>query len=125
MPIHKMNFEGGVFYAKQVGYVDNVDARMWANALSNYAQKAAGQVTAIVDMTEVERFCPTVVKIFNDLAANVPNLVSVGLTTSDQMASRNAKIIDKLSGIPNIRFFSSMDAAHDHAVAQMRQPAYN
>lgn len=41
MPIHNMNFESGVFFTRAVGYVDDVDVRLWATSLKNHDDNAA------------------------------------------------------------------------------------
>ncbi len=114
MPIHKMNFEGGVFFAKQVGYIDNVDVRMWANALGNHAGEAGMPVVAVVDMREVDRLCPTVLKVFTSIL-KIGNLRGVALVTSDMMASRNARVIEKLAQLPSVLVFSTLDDARRYA----------
>ena len=123
MPIHKMNFEGGVFFAKQVGYIDNVDVRMWANALGNHAGEAGMPVVAVVDMREVDRLCPTVLKVFSGIL-KIGNLRGVALVTSDMMASRNARVIEKLAQLPSVLVFSTLDDARQYA-SKHTHPSFN
>ena len=111
MPIHKMNFDGGVFFAKQVGYIDNVDARMWASALGKYAKGADTPIMAVVDMTEVDRLCPTVTKTLQKLVQD-GNVIGIVLITSEMMASRNARVMGKMGGMDRVRVFNHFDDAH-------------
>lgn len=110
MPIHKMNFDSGVFHAVKVGYTDNVDARMWANALKKHAQSSDFPIVALVDMTGVDRLCQTVVKIYEKISQH-PNVLSISIVISDVVVSRNSKIIDKLNSLPNVRLFTDMNVA--------------
>jgi len=128
MPIHKMNFDGGIFYAKQVGYIDNVDARMWSSAVGKYAKGADAPIMAVVDMTEVDRLCPTVIKTLQK-TLNDGNLIGIVLITSDMMASRNARVMGKMGALDHVRVFSSFDDAHAYVQANLRPtfgatPAY-
>lgn len=119
MPIHKMNFEGGVFFAKQVGYIDNVDVRVWANALENYASEVNAPIAALVDMREVDRLCPSVLKIFARIV-KIGNLCGVALVTSDTLVSRNARVIEKLSQLPGVLIFSGVSDAQQYASRMVR-----
>ena len=114
MPIHNMNFEGGVFFAKQVGYVDDVDARMWMSALKKYSSASHSPVVALVDMREVDRLCPTVLRIFGALQ-DMGNVLGVALTASEQMNSRNAQVMSKLSIMGGLRVFSTIDEGRTFA----------
>lgn len=109
-----MNFEGGVFFAKQVGYVDDVDARMWMNALKKYASGSDSPIVALVDMREVDRLCPTVLRVFSSLQS-MDNLMGVALIASEQMNSRNAQVMSKLSAINGVRVFSTIDEGRSFA----------
>lgn len=117
MPIHKMHYDSGVFFAKKVGYIDAVDIRMWANALSNYATEAGAPVVAVVDLREVDRLCPTVLKVFAAILKTA-NLRGVALVTSDMMASRNVRVIEKLAQFPDVLLFSTLADAQGYAARQ-------
>jgi len=122
MPIHTMHHQNGVFFAKQVGYVDHVDARMWANALNTYAQASDFPIVAVIDMTEVDRLCPTTVKTFAQ-ALESRNVLNIALIAGDLMASRNAKVLGKLADVDRLRIFSSRDAAQRFANERL-QPSF-
>ncbi|MFW5691473.1 MAG: hypothetical protein ACOCXZ_03125 [Chloroflexota bacterium] len=119
MPIHNMNFESGVFFARQVGYVDDVDARMWGNALKNYAQNADLPVVAVVDMREVDRLVPTVTRVFSGLLS-APNLAGIAIVAGELMGSRNARVLSKLCELENVRVFSTIDEARAFARMQVK-----
>ncbi len=110
MPIHKMHLEDGVFFAKPVGYLDNVDARMWVNALRTHAEKSAMPITAVVDMLEVSRICPTVPQLFAT-AASHPNIRMIVLATGDSISAQKARVIDQISQIQDVRVASGVDDA--------------
>jgi len=118
MPIHRMNLENGVFSARQVGYFDHVDARMWANALSNYADTSDSPLMAVMDVSEVDRICPTTMKVFSSLASN-GNLVGIALVTGSAMVSRNAKMLEKLATLAGVRVFTTYEEAMRHAKTQL------
>src|SRR5690606_27115527 len=111
MPIHRMNFENGIFAAKQVGYFDNLDGRMWANALHTHAKNDLLPLVAVVDIVEVSRICPTLVKTLTEVS-KLPNLNGIAFILDPSMTSQHARIIEKLSEIPNLRFFQSSEDAY-------------
>lgn len=119
MPIHKMNLDDGVFFAKQVGYIDHVDARMWANALKNHARNSDIPIMAVVDMTEVDRLCPTAIKEFS-ASLQAGNVLGVLLVTGDSMASRNARVLSKLDELNGVRVFPTLDEARRFASTRVR-----
>lgn len=114
MPIHKMNFSDGVFYAKQVGYVDNTDAKMWVNALNKYARNSAQPIIALVDAEEVNRLCPTVVKIFEE-ALTSPNIQGIAIATGDFISAQKARVASSLSELSGVRVFPDMAEARTYA----------
>ncbi len=118
MPIHNMKYEGGVFTAKQVGYIDNVDVKMWSNALKKHAKNNDLPLIALIDMREVERLVPTVTKVFAGALAS-PNVVGVAIIASDTMGSRNAAILSKLDQLNGVRIFSTMEQAAAYARSQI------
>jgi hypothetical protein len=122
MPIHKMTLEGDVFVARAVGYLDNMDAKLWANALQNHAGNSLLPIAAVMDMVEVNRLCPTVTKIFSEISRN-PNMRAVAIVISDSMASQNARVIDKLGEIPGVRVFPTHEEANRFARSRLTAPA--
>lgn len=121
MPIHKMSCEDGVFTAKTVGYFDSVDGRMWANALRNYAKNDLTPLVAIVDMSEVNRICPTVIKAIVE-AARTPNLQAIAVVLDTSMASQNARLLDKLMDVANLRVYYSRDEAQKYLRYKLNAP---
>jgi hypothetical protein len=118
MPIHKMTLEGNTFIAKAVGYFDNMELRLWANALNNHADTP---VAAVLDMVEVSRLCPTVTKIFIEAFKN-PNMKAITIVMSDSMASQNMRVIDKLGEISGVRIFSTLEEAQRFTKARLTAP---
>lgn len=110
MPIHKMQFEDGVFTAKSVGYMDNVDARMWANALRTHAEGSPFPITAVLDVLEVSRICPTVTQILTTALDN-PNIRMVVLATGSSISAQKARVIDQLCQLQGLRIAAEVEDA--------------
>lgn len=119
MPIHRMSFDNGIFQSKNVGYFDNLDGRMWANALKKHATNDLLPLVAIIDIVEVNRICPTLVKIMGDVA-KTPNLNAIAFIVDPSMTSQHSRVIDKLSDIPNLRFFSNYEDAYRFAKGRLQ-----
>ncbi len=111
MPIHKMSLEGEIFTTRSVGYMDNSDGKMWANALRNHAADYRFPVPVVIDMVEVDRLCPTIPRVIQEALKN-GDTSAVGIVISDSMASQNARAISKLSEIPGVRVFATAEDAH-------------
>lgn len=118
MPIHKMHYEEGVFSAKTVGYLDNVDGRMWSNALKNYAKNDMLSMVAVIDMVEVNRICPTVIKAVAE-GVRISNLNAIAIIMDSSMASQNARMIEKLTELPNVRVFYSYEDARRYVRSRL------
>lgn len=113
MPIHKMNHSDGIFFAKPVGYFDSIDGKMWSNAFKNYAKNSYLSIGAIMDMTEVDRVCPTLMKVFGEIVKLDP-LVATALIIDPNMYSRNSRVIDKIATYRNVQVFHSRIEAENY-----------
>jgi hypothetical protein len=118
MPIDQMSFDEGVFFSKQVGYVDHVDARRWAKALVNYAQNSDGSTIAVIDMLSVDRLCPTVVEVC-EMALDQGNVLGIVVVTNLSMTPRNARVLEKLKALQGVRMFSTVEKALNYAQLQL------
>jgi hypothetical protein len=113
-----MQFEDGVFSARPVGYFDNMDMRMWVNTLNKYAGKYHGPVVAVMDIREVDRMCPTILKLLAGVMTT-DNLNGVAVVAGNLMASQNARVLGKISELKGVRVFSSMDDAQRYVTKHM------
>jgi hypothetical protein len=118
MAIEQMSFNDGVFFSKQVGYVDHVDVRLWFNALNNHACNSGLSIVVVVDMLDVDRLCPTIIDAL-ELARTNPNLLGIAMVTADSMTSRNALVLEELKKMPDVRLFSSVEKALNYAQSQL------
>jgi len=119
MPIHTMNYENRVFFAKPVGYVDNVDARLWIKALTNHADKSDVPIMGIVDLSQADQLCPTNAKLIARTIAEHTNLLGVAFVTSEMMASRNDRVVSKLGKVSGVRIFNTLSEAQSYAENSM------
>ena len=105
-----MQLEDRVFFARSVGYFDNVDVRMWAKAFKKYAGDVEFTIIGVIDLREVDRLCATISKFLPELlqANGVAGLVVI---VGDVMASRNARVLDKLNQLERVTFVQSQDEA--------------
>jgi hypothetical protein len=114
MPIHTMRLKDGVFFARQVGYVDNVDVRMWGSALEKYAAASPLPIMAVIDLGEADRVCPTVIREISSVLA-VSHLMGVAIAAGDNMASRNAQVLSTLGALRGVRVFATLQEAREYA----------
>lgn len=104
-----MNIENQVMTARTVGYFDNMDGRTWANAV-----RANTPLVVILDLQEVDRICPTLVKVMAEVSRTA-GLRSVLLVVSSTMSSQTARMVDKLAEYGNVRALPSYEEAEQQA----------
>jgi len=115
MPIHKMNYEDGVFYTQTTGYFDNVDARMWLKAFQNYAAASDSPIIGVIDVRDAERLCSTIPKLLNDVLphGNILNLVVT-------MGGSQSRTLDKIVQMNKVKVVFTAEDAHRFAQTNVR-----
>lgn len=119
MPIHTMNFTDRVFYAKPVGYWDNVDGRMWANAFKNHAKSSTAPIVGIVDIEQVDRVCSTIPKLLSELLVMNPDILSLVFITGENISSQNARVLDKIYRIDRVKMVTTLSEAQTYAMRNL------
>jgi hypothetical protein len=124
-----MHFENGIFYAREVDYVDAADAREWARRLAECAMLSSLPVVALIDARSLTAVSPEARRIFA-LAAETPNVrvAVVAVNNANRLASQQSRIISVLSAIRrthDTHFFDSLDEATAFARQQLTPPAYH
>lgn len=122
MPIHTMNFNDGVFFTKTVGYVDNVDGRMWGKALKQHARTSEFPIVAVMDLTGADRLCSTLPRVLADVI-NEGNLAGVVLVVSGTLTSQQMRVFEKISRLDRVRAFDHIDEANGYA-ASLLNPGF-
>lgn len=118
MPINTMSFNNNIFFTVPVGYFDNIDGRMWANALKTHAKKSASPVVALLDTRGVDRMCATLPKLLIN-ALSYENVLAIGIVTSESMSSRHDRVLKQLIGMRDLRIFMSLADAEMFASNQI------
>ncbi len=114
MPIHTMSFNEGVFHARTVGYVDNVDGRMWGSAFKQYARSSDVPIVAVMDLTDADRLCSTLPRVLSDVLSEV-NIAGVILVVSGALASQNMRVFDKIDRMDGVRAVGDINTATTYA----------
>lgn len=109
-----MQHNEGVFYAQTVGYVDNVDGRMWASALKQRVRSAGAPVVAVLDLTDADRLCSTLPRVFVDVLKD-DQIAGIALVVTGALASQQARVLDKLVALEGVRVFTGLDMANSYA----------
>jgi hypothetical protein len=107
-----------IFFSKQVGYVDHVDARTWVDTLVTCVRNKDTSVIAVVDMLTVDRLCPTVVVVCK-VALDQGNVLGIVVVTNISMTPRNARVLDELKALSGVRLFSTVEKALQYAQSQL------
>jgi anti-anti-sigma regulatory factor len=122
MPIHKMQFQDGVFYAKQVGYVDDTDFRMWLTALRKYAKNSDQPIMAVMDISEVDRMAATAPKLLAD-ALSSANVRGLAIAAGGLMSSQMSRVMGAIGEMNGVRVFNAVDDARRYVEGRLAQSA--
>jgi hypothetical protein len=96
MPIRDMRFEDGIFYAKQVGLIDETDARTWVDALKAHAAASATPIVALIDARDVEFVSASASLVFVD-GSSTPNVKAAAVVTRTTTTTVKARTIGMMS----------------------------
>lgn len=96
MPIRDMRFEGGIFYAKQVGLIDETDARTWVEGLKAQAAASQTPIVALIDAREVEFVSASASVIFVE-GSSTPNVKVAAVVTRSTTTTVKARTIGMMS----------------------------
>lgn len=96
MPIRDIRFEGGIFYSRQTGLIDEADARRWVEALRQYAAESPTPIVALVDAREVEFVSHNASHIFVE-GSSTPNVKAAAVVTRTTTTTVKARTIGLMS----------------------------
>ncbi len=114
MPITDMWFEGGFFFAKEMGRIDKDDAKAWAQRADELAAANAEPIAAVVDALEVTYVTAEARQIFVR-ASKIPNLAFAVVATRDVITTQTANIIGMMAQREHTYVFGSLEDAWDFA----------
>jgi hypothetical protein len=119
VPIRDMRFEGGIFYAKQTGLIDEGDARSWVEALQWHASNSLTPIVALVDAREVEFVSHNASHVFVEGSStpNVKAAVVVTRTTTTTVKARTIGLMSEPRHTHETTVFTSMALAEKFAKA--------
>ena len=119
MPIHTMNFTDRVFYAKPVGYWDNVDGRMWANAFKTHMKASTAPIVGMVDIEQVDRICSTIPKLLGELLLMNPDIIGLVFVTGQNISSQNSRALDKIYQLDRVKMVTTVSEAQAFAMRNL------
>jgi hypothetical protein len=122
-----MSFENGIFFAREVGYVDANDAKTWAQDLVKYAKQSAQPIIILVDATEATAISTEARRIFA-LAAETPNVRIAAVATNRLLVtqqSRMAALMGTVRHTHETHIFKTLEEAEQFASSYIAPLAYN
>ncbi len=128
MPIVDMQFKDGIFFACEVDYIDEHDAREWARHLADHAASSPTPIASVVDARQVTAISNEARRVFA-LASETPN-VSVAVVVVNQanrLAAQQSRITALLSAVRkshDTHFFDTPDEAYQFVSQYVAPPAY-
>ncbi len=118
MPIEDYRFENRIFFAREIGVIQPIDAEEWAQKLVQHAQESNEPIVALVDAVKAGLITMAVTDLFSK-ASFTPNLLAVVVATSPRV-TLVAKTIGMLGKPGHTKVFPSLEAAQEYAENLLR-----
>lgn len=117
MPITDIQFDNGVFFAREVDYITEDDAHNWARALGHYAAVSPKPIVALVDAREVTAISNDARRVFA-MASEISNVrvAVVIVNPGNRLATQQSRITALLSTVRKTHdtyFFESVTDAEE------------
>jgi len=114
MPIYDMRFEDGIFFAREVGRIDQADAELWMKQARDYANASPTPIVALVDAREVTYITVEARRIFV-IASKIPNLQAGVVATQGAVSTQSANVIGMMAERGHTHIFPTLEEAQDFA----------
>jgi predicted alpha/beta hydrolase family esterase len=118
MPVQDTSFENRIFFAREVGNIDQADAEAWTMALRRHAQASPQPIVALVDALSVTSVTAAARKIFAQ-ASQTPNLLLVAVATKDLPVTQTARVIGLMGKRGATHVFASLEEAREFAQTRL------
>ena len=93
MPIVDVQFQDGILYACEVGYVTADDAQEWVQALNQHAQHSPTPIRLLIDACQATTICNDARKIFAK-ASDTPNVLVSAIVVNPEKFARCPALTD-------------------------------
>lgn len=117
MPIVDMSYENGIFFVREVGCIDQHDARLWAETMLQHARSSSFPIVLLIDALEASSITAEARRIFAK-AAETPN-VKIGVVASNNdrvmQHSRIAALLGTVRKTHETHFFNTLEEAREFA----------
>jgi hypothetical protein len=127
MPILDVQFENGIFFAREVDYITEDDAHNWARALGHYAAASSKPIVALIDAREVTAISNDARRVFA-MASETSNVAVAAVVVNqvNRLATQQSRITALLSAVRKTHdtyFFESLAEAEEFAGQYIQSPA--
>lgn len=110
MPITDMQFEHGIFSCREVGIINEDDAKLWAKHIAHYAARSPHPIVALVDATRAEYLTSGARQVFAKASA-IPNLEEAAVATASFRVEQNARMTAMMSVKKHTHIFDNIENA--------------
>lgn len=118
MPIYDMEFRDGIFFAREVGRIDQADAELWAHYANRFAAASISPIVALVDAREVTSITPEARRIFVK-ASYIPNLKCGAVAARDVVSQQSSRIVGWMAERDHTHVFQTLEEARAFAESQV------
>lgn len=116
MPIRDVHFKNGIFFCREVGRIDEDDARLWQTYAEQFAESSDVPIVALVDATHITRITAAARKIFAEASA-IPKLQHGIIAAADFRIVQNVRLTGMLALDNHTEIFETLEEARAYAEA--------
>ena len=127
MPIVDMTFENGVFFSREIGPVDERDARLWAEALHHCALSSRTPIVILIDALQATGITSDARRIFAR-ASETSNVRVAAVATNNPRVTQQCRITALMGTVRSsheTHFFETLEEADQFARHHLSVPAYS
>ncbi|RMF76129.1 MAG: hypothetical protein D6737_20820 [Chloroflexi bacterium] len=124
MPIDKMRFENGIFFAHESGHITGDEAQTWAAELYRHATASETPIVALVDALDVKSVSPQASTIFAR-ATTIDNLICVAVAVVNFVAVQGSRMVSLRGESGRTVIFETFEEAETYARQQVEKNTGN
>lgn len=127
MPIVDMTFENGVFFSREIGQVDERDARLWAEALHHCALSSRTPIVVLIDALQATGITSDARRVFAR-ASETPNVRVAAIVTHNPRVTQQCRITALMGTVRSsheTHFFDTREEADQFVRSHSLSPAYS
>lgn len=121
MPIYDIEFQNGLFSAREAGHIGAEDAKHWAEALIRSAKSSPVPIVILVDAREATSISTEARRIFA-LASETPNVRIAAIATNNMLVEQQSRMTALMCSVRHshdTHIFRTLEEAQQFAISHV------